>query len=264
MTEKRASSERYVVQAVDRALDVLEAFHGSEESSLNAISKRVSLNKSRTFRLLCTLARRGYVERTHDGLGYTLGLKLLERAAHFRRDLKQSAHPYMDRLRKQFNETVNLAVVHNGKLLYLNILESSRPFRMAAVVGRQTPILTTSLGKSMLAHSSGNEFRAVLKDLSTLESRRLKKELEAARDRGYAFDHEENEPGVACVGAAILDDSAHPAAALSISGPSTRMLRREREMGLALAESCREISRHLGYSGYDRMRDGSKRLLKLA
>jgi DNA-binding IclR family transcriptional regulator len=135
---------------------------------------------------------------------------------------------------------------------------------MAAVVGRQAPILTTSLGKSMLAHSSGNEFRAVLKDLSTLESRRLKKELEAARDRGYAFDHEENEPGVACVGAAILDDSAHPAAALSISGPSTRMLRHEREMGLALAESCREISRHLGYSGYDRMRDGSKRLLKLA
>jgi IclR family acetate operon transcriptional repressor len=131
MTEKRASSERYVVQAVDRALDVLEAFQGSEETSLNAISKRVSLNKSRTFRLLCTLARRGYVERTPNGLGYTLGLKLLERAAHFRRDLKESAHPYMDRLRKQFNETVNLAVIHNGKLLYLNILESSRPFRMA-------------------------------------------------------------------------------------------------------------------------------------
>jgi IclR family transcriptional regulator, KDG regulon repressor len=263
MKEKRTSSERYVVQAVDRALDVLEAFHGSEETSLNVICKRVGLNKSRTFRLLCTLARRGYVERAPNGLGYTLGLKLLERAAHFRRDLKQCALPFMDRLRKEFNETVNLAVIHNGELLYLNILESSRPFRMAAIVGSQMPILTTSLGKSMVAHSRNDQFSAVLKRLSPAESRKLKKELEAIRERGYAHDHEENEPGVTCIGAAVFDDSEQPAAAISISGPTGRMLSREREMGAALAQCCREVSRQLGFSGSVRARNGSQSLLKL-
>src|SRR5690348_15872594 len=134
MTERRVSNERYVVQAVDRALDVLEAFHGNEESSRNAISKRVGMNKSRTFRLLCTLSRRGYVERTASGLGYTLGLKLFERAAHFRRNWKQSPLPSMERLPRDFNETVNLAVIHAGKLLSLTIHAFSQPFAMSAVV----------------------------------------------------------------------------------------------------------------------------------
>lgn len=263
MTERRVSNERYVVQAVDRALDVLEAFHGNEESSLNAISKRVGLNKSRTFRLLCTLSRRGYVERTANGLGYTLGLKLFERAAHFRRDLKQSTLPFMERLRRDFNETVNLAVIHAGKLLYLNILESSQPFRMAAVVGSQMPVHTTSLGKSMMAHAHEDELNALLKTLSPNESRRLKKELETARDRGYAFDREENEPGVTCIGAPIFDDSEKPVAAISISGPSGRMSTQEREIAAALCHSCREISRQLGFIGLSRVRNGGKPALRL-
>lgn len=254
MAEKRLPNERYVVQAVDRALDVLEAFHGSEETSLNVICKRVGLNKSRTFRLLCTLARRGYVERTPNGLGYTLGLKLFERAVHFRRDVKQSALPFMERLRKEFNETVNLAVIHNSKLLYLNILESSRPFRMAAVVGSQMPIETTSLGKSMMAYSNDDEFAALVKNLSPIESRKMRKEIDGIRERGYAHDHEENEPGVSCVGAAIFDESEKPVAALSISGPTGRIADRESEIGNALAQSCREISRQLGSTTLGRVR----------
>ena len=173
MIGKQVSSERYVVQAVDRALDVLEAFHGNEETSLNAISKRVGLNKSRTFRLLCTLSRRGYVERTPGGLGYTLGLKLFERAAHFRRDLKQIARGHMDKLRTEFNETVNLGVIHNGKMLYLSILESSRPFRMAAAAGSQMPIHTTSLGKAMMAHAHDDEFVSMTKGLSLADTRSM-------------------------------------------------------------------------------------------
>ncbi|HTZ74173.1 MAG TPA: IclR family transcriptional regulator [Candidatus Aquilonibacter sp.] len=258
MNDKRASNERYVVQAVDRALDVLEAFHGGEETSLNAICKRVGLNKSRTFRLLCTLSRRGYVERTPNGLGYTLGLKLFERAAHFRRDLKQSAYPFMDRLRKEFNETVNLAVIHAGKLLYLNILESSQPFRMAAVIGSQMPIHTTSLGKSMLAYSREDEFATLVKALTPAELRKLKKEIEIVRERGYAWDREENEPGVSCIGAPIFDHSEQPVAALSISGPTGRMVSQERDMSSAICQSCREVSRQLGFSGLGRVRNGGK------
>jgi IclR family transcriptional regulator, KDG regulon repressor len=263
MMEKRTSSERYVVQAVDRAIDVLEAFDGSEETSLNVICKRVGLNKSRTFRLLCTLARRGYVERTPNGQGYTLGLKLFERAAHFRRDLKQCALPYMDRLRKEFNETVNLAVIHNGKLLYLNILESSRPFRMSAVVGSQMPILTTSLGKAMMAHLHDDEISLLLKNLPPADSRKLKKELDTIRERGYANDREENEPGVSCIGAPIFDESSKPAAAMSLSGPSGRILPREREMGAAIAHTCREISRQLGYAGTFAARNGLRAPLRV-
>ena len=69
----RTTDHQYVVEAVAKALDLLEAFRDSEELSLNEISRRVGLNKSRSFRLLHTLAERGYVEKIADGGRYRLG-----------------------------------------------------------------------------------------------------------------------------------------------------------------------------------------------
>src|SRR5690349_14741757 len=76
----RETNDKYVVEAVLKALDVLESFRDSEELQLSEISKRVSLNKSRAFRLLHTLCERGYVERGTDGHRYRLGIKLFEHA----------------------------------------------------------------------------------------------------------------------------------------------------------------------------------------
>src|SRR5690348_11901218 len=114
----KESDDKYVVEAVVKALDVLEVFQDGEELQLSEISKRVALNKSRAFRLLYTLCERGYVERASDGHRYKLGLKLFEHASNLRRDLKQIAQNHMRKLQQRFNETVNLAVLHNGEVLY--------------------------------------------------------------------------------------------------------------------------------------------------
>src|SRR5579884_90460 len=106
----KQSAHKYVVEAVDKALDVLEAFGDSDGLTLNEIAKRASLNKSRAFRLLFTMSERGYVERTSDGQRYKLGTKLIEHATSFRRDAKVLAQPFMRQLQQRFNETVNLAV----------------------------------------------------------------------------------------------------------------------------------------------------------
>ena len=86
----RETTDKYVVEAVLKALDVLESFRDSEELQLSEISKRVALNKSRAFRLLHTLCERGYVERGSDGHRYRLGLKLFEHASSLRRDVKHA------------------------------------------------------------------------------------------------------------------------------------------------------------------------------
>ena len=52
----RTTTGKYVVEAVDKALDILETFNSAEGLTLNEISQQVGLNKSRTFRLLYTLA----------------------------------------------------------------------------------------------------------------------------------------------------------------------------------------------------------------
>ena len=244
----KESDDKYIVEAVVKALDVLEAFRDSEELQLSELSKRVSLNKSRAFRLLYTLCERGYVERASDGHRYRLGLKLFEHASNLRRDVKQVAQPYMRKLQLRFNETVNLAVLHNGEVLYIDLLESSRPFRMSAMVGSRMAIANTSLGKALIAYAAEHELDAVFDTLTPAELRKLRAEMEIVRRRGYATDQEENEPGVACIGAAILNELGVSVGAVSISGPSVRIQKVEKEIGTALAATCKEISRQLGFS----------------
>ncbi len=248
----RTTPGRYSVEAVAKALDVLEAFTGSGDLALNEVCRRVSLSKSRTFRLLHTLAERGYVERHEDGGRYRLGPKLLERASCVRRDIRQLARPFMQTLHDRFNETVNLGEMIGGEVLYLDILETSRPFRMTATVGCRMPVCRTAMGKALLAclkaDEPGSPAHACLAGLHTRERQTINRQLERIRNRGYARDDEENEQGVACIGAAILDRSGNPVAALSISGPAHRIFSAEKSLAQGVMEMCRGISRSLGHT----------------
>jgi IclR family transcriptional regulator, KDG regulon repressor len=244
----RTTTGKYNVEAVTKALDLLDTFDGPEELTLSEVCRRTGIGKTRAFRLLHTLELRSYVEKSSDGNRYRLGLKLCERAAGVRRGLKQVAQPIMRVLRDQFNETVNLGVLKDTKVIYLDILETARPFRMVATIGGQMPAHQTAMGKAMLAClSDGDES---IQKLRT-EFPDLVRELATVRKRGYAIDNEENEPGVACIGCAICDSSASPVAALSISGPCRRILENKKEVSAAVFEACRRISIHLGYTGFD-------------
>jgi DNA-binding IclR family transcriptional regulator len=251
----RVARDRYTVEAVVRALDLLEAFQGGEELTLTEIAERVGLNKSRVFRLLHSLAVRGYVERSADGIRYTLGVKLIERAACVRRDLRQLALPFMQRLHAQFNETVNLAILDRGEVLYIEMLESSHPFRMAAAVGSRSPWHSTALGKAMVAYLPEEERRPLLQaerlvrltERTLTDRERLARELERVRRQGYAVDEGETERGAACIGAPILNREGRPVAALSLSGPVERILVKRQEIAVALVATCQELSRRMGF-----------------
>ncbi len=247
MKVPRTNNDPYAVEAVLGALDILDVFDGSRELSLNEISQRTGLNKSRCFRLLHTLASRKYVERTGDGQGYRLNSWRLEKAVGSRRDVRETAHPYLVQLRDQFNETVNLGLVHNGDILYIDLVESQRPFRMSAMVGSRMPIESTAMGKAILARMKVE----AAQDLLAVNPipREFQIELERVRKKGYAVDNEVNEPGVACIGASILDADGLPLAAVSMSGPVHRIFVLEPEIAKALQKTCQRISNQMGFSG---------------
>jgi DNA-binding IclR family transcriptional regulator len=253
MKVARTTSGKYVVDAVAKALDLLEAFSDSESLTLNQISTRVGLNKSRTFRLLHTLAERGYVERTAEGTRYALGVTLFELSANVRRDLREVARPLMVELRDRFNEMVNLSVLDESHVLYLQIVDSARPFRMSATVGCRMLSHRTSMGKAMLAflwaHDLRSPYFAHLAKLSRPRLQAIRKELEQVRKDGYAIDREDNEPGVACIGAPIFDENGLPRAAMSVSGPAHRILENEKKIAEALIATCSGVSKNLGHGG---------------
>jgi IclR family transcriptional regulator, KDG regulon repressor len=256
MSSKQALRHSYQVDAVSKALEVLGAFRGSERLTLIEVSQRVKLNKTRVFRLLHTLAAYGYVERGVSDGYYSLGLKLFERAAGVRLDLRQTALPLMGRLHEEFNETVNLGLIDAGEVLYLENIESGHSFRVANGVGKRSSIHSSSLGKAIASHLEANQLKTYLQskhfvrrtERTITDPEKLRSELAIVRRRGYAIDNQEDMQGAACIGAPIFNPAGKPIAAISISGPADRVLQRRDEIAKSLVEVCREISRQLGYS----------------
>jgi IclR family KDG regulon transcriptional repressor len=239
-------TSKYTVEAVTKALDLLEAFVGGEELTLQELSGRAAMNNSRAFRLLHTLAERGYIERCAENLRYQLGARLCERAVHVRGDIKQLAHPFMRRLHERFNETVNLGMLQNDEVLFIDILETSRPLRMIPSIGCRMSAHATPMGKAILAHLWSSEAKGsgngLMAKLQPAARKALQCDLERARRRGFVFDHEENEPGVTSIGAAILDASGWPLAAIGISGPTHRIVSGKKDLVPAVIDAARSIS----------------------
>lgn len=249
---------RYSVEAVLKALDVLEAFSSSEILSLAEISDRVRLNKSRVFRLLHTLTERGYIEKSADGGRYVLGTKLLERAACVKRDLRQLALPFMRQLHERFNETVNLGVLDKHEILYIDMLESSRPIRMSESIGSRSPIHSTALGKAIVSFLPEEEWDLILQhtrlekftERTICETDVLRNEFRKVRANGYAVDDRENDPEGYCIGVPIFDGTGRPIAAISVSGPAERVQGNQQEMVRMLVDLCQLISKKLSFGEY--------------
>lgn len=246
------------IAVIEKTLRLLEAFHGEREVPLAELADRTRLVKSGVFRILFTLERLGYVEKGPGGR-----YSVLSRFARIASDsaptfdLGALAAPFMGELLRQFQETVNLGVRDESEVLYIRVLESSHSFRLAAHAGIRSPFHSSALGKCLLCRMSRDEVDAILKrnpmrrmTSRTICSRSLfHRELEKVRLRGYALDNEEDARGARCVAAPILDSTGQVYAAMSISGPATRVNRgNERDIAEALKEACRQISKLFTYN----------------
>ena len=124
---------RYSIQVVAKALDLLELLGDQGAMSLTHLCQELGQPKSSVFRYLVTLEERGYVQRANND-EYTLGIKLMElgRVVSNRFTVYEIALPFMRQLVEEFGETVNLAILEGGKIVYLEILEGTHSIRMAA------------------------------------------------------------------------------------------------------------------------------------
>jgi len=261
MTEKNAPS-RYTVNVLAKALDLMDVLSRSDSLSLTELCELLEQPKSSVFRYLMTLEDRGYVRRLPNSDEYSLGLKLIElgRAVTTQFTVHELAIPFMRRLQETFRETVNLAILEAGKVVYLEILEGTHSIRMAARPGQRDFAHSTAIGKTMLAHSPDAEVEVVVNrhglpaltpaTITTIE--RLRVELAQVREAGYAVDNVENETGVRCVGAPIFNHQGKAVAAISISGPADRIWGPQVEaIGKELVAATRSISEQLGCTRRD-------------
>jgi DNA-binding IclR family transcriptional regulator len=245
-------------QVVDRVIDILEAFEWlGPQLGVSEISRALNLKKATTHRLLASLRRRDIVAQDPVTRRYHLGMRLwqLGMLALNQVDWIDRARPHLRQLRDETGETTHLAILDDGQVLYVDKVESEHSLRMPSQVGRRLPAHCTGIGKALLANLSPQELAAIIEQRglpaltphTITERHTLVSELAQVRERGYAVDDEEIEPGLRCIAAAVRGHGGEVVGAISIAGPSSR-LRREDVARHAerVVSAAQQISQALG------------------
>lgn len=171
---------------------------------------------------------------------------------HF--DVHDVAGPILYDLVQESQETAHLGVRDGTDVVYVDKHESPLSVRTVARVGSRQPLYSTSMGKVLLAYASDDVVEAAVREGLTrrtattiTEPDALIAELERVRECGYAIDDEENELEIRCVGAPVFDHRARVVAAISLSGPATRMSAvRLQGLSTLVMKSAADISAALG------------------
>lgn len=253
---------RYNIRVLDRAFRVLDLLSDGTPRTLTEISHVLELNSSSVFRLLATLEDHSYIRRNENSNAYQLGLSCLELArAYFDgNDIRRSALPDLEVLRDMTSETVHLGILDEMQVVYLEKLHGLHAIGlMISRVGGRAPAYCTGLGKALLAYLPSESVRRFYEESplyrfteNTIESLdELLEHLEEIRSNGYSLDRGEHEHEVRCVAAPIFDISGRAVAAISVSGPATRMepLDEQEQLIANTLDVASRISGRLGYQG---------------
>lgn len=252
MAEVEAKSS---IQVIERMMRLLDALASSPDAvSLKQLALATELHPSTAHRILTALTVDRIVERVDQG-SYRLGMRLLElgNLVKSRLSVREHALPFMRELHSETGEAVNLSVRRDDEIVYVERTSSGRSMmRVVNIVGARAPLHITAVGKLFLMTDDAGELREYAERTglraqtknSITELAVLERELAAARERGYAFDNEEAELGVRCIGAGIRDDTGALVAGLSVSAPAERM---KPEWASAVKTTADRISFAIGY-----------------
>jgi IclR family acetate operon transcriptional repressor len=217
------------VQSIERVFGLLEAMaDAGGMAGLSQLATTSGLPLPTIHRLVRTLVGLGYV-RQDPSREYALGPRLIRLGEGASRLLADWAKPHLVGLVDAVGESANLAVLDGAEVVYVAHVPGRHSMRMFTEVGRRVSPHCTAVGKAMLALLADAEATELLGRVdmvahtpNTVTDRsEYARVLEEVRRRGYALDEGEQELGVRCVAVAL--DGGPSRAALSISGPTTRM-----------------------------------------
>jgi DNA-binding IclR family transcriptional regulator len=226
-TPPKAADDRLYVEAVARAMRVLEAFSQTPTAlSLAQIASAAGIDKSASQRIAYTLTRLGYLERATGGL--VPGRRILNRVFDYLRaePLVSRAVPILSELRRSVQERVDFALFDDLSMLYLVRLQSKRETFYAHLIGRTVPTFCTSGGWAVLSRLPTDRVRDILSrsdrkkvtPRTLVQASEILRHVEQARDTGYATALEQIQIGEVAVGAAVLDENDEPIAAIHVAG----------------------------------------------
>lgn len=250
---KKAKPESRI-QVIDRAAMLLDAISRyTMPVTLKALSADTNLAPSTAFRILHSLIDNHFVDRDTTGK-YQLSGRLIRLSSNQNTnvDFRKVAIPYMEKLRDKFGETINLTAREGDVVIYVEKAIPNRMMHVQQIIGSRAPLHVTGVGKMMLGMDGKEGIRGYAqrtnlpgytrKTFSTLDI--LVPECLHCVEQGFAFDNEEAEMGVGCIGVLLYDRYGEVVAGLSVSAPIER---RKDDWIKDLVKAGKSISAELGY-----------------
>jgi len=253
--ETESDRKSYRIDAVARALRVMEALAETPGIGATALAEQLGLTKSIVFRLLQTLEEDGYVQRDDERAIYSLGYRVALLGERVGREgaLLQVARPVMDALRDDTGENVNLVIREATASVTIATREGLHSIRLFAQPGRRGPLHAGGASMLLLAYAEPSIRDSVL--ASELEQfsphtitdpDRLREVLLLIRANGYNVAINDLDDGAFSIAGPIQNSAGEIIAGISVAGASVRLdeVRRASYIEKAIA-AAQEISEKL-------------------
>lgn len=254
-----ARDRESTVQSVDRAVRILEILAGQDEAGVTDLAAELGVHKSTASRLLAALEARELVRQDGARGRYRLGIGVLRLAGATiaRLDVVQEARPACRHLASRTGETVNLAMLSEGAVLYLDQVAGSTAIQLHNWVGQRVPAHATANGRVLLSELPDDQVVALVGDrlptytpatLATADQ--LLGALARVRADGFAVAVDELEIGLTAVAAPIRSLHGDVVASVSVSGPTFRLS--QNSMGDLVDDvraAAADVSRLMGWRG---------------
>jgi DNA-binding IclR family transcriptional regulator len=249
-----------MLQTLQKAGELLALFDREHtEWGVREAATKLKIAKSSAHDLMSSLAQLGFLNRTEENR-YRLGWRLvtLSETLLATTELRKEAHPVMEELAAQYQETIHLAVLDGTQAVYVDKLEGRQAVRVELTsLGARLYAHCSALGKVLLAHSPEEAVRHIIQtaglprftDNTITDKEDLLQSLSKIRKQGYAYDMEEILPDLCCVAAPIYNHNGQVIAAISMSIPAYRFKRSQAEFREGILRAAKTISARLGYYG---------------
>ncbi|MEY4982319.1 MAG: hypothetical protein RIR62_585 [Pseudomonadota bacterium] len=226
-------TDQNTVQALDRALDLLEILSARPGLTLSELAAEAGQPVATVYRALVTLQGHAMVEVEEPGQLWHVGSGAFRIGTAFLRRTKvvERARQPMDALMRDTGETANLGIETGDEVLFLSQVETHQVIRAFFPPGTKAPMHVSGIGKALLAWYPAEKVQGILArrgmerftSLSHTSETALMRDLARTRARGFSIDDQERAEGMRCIAAPVFNAHGEPVAGLSVSGPAFRM-----------------------------------------
>ncbi|MGC0145020.1 IclR family transcriptional regulator [Pseudactinotalea sp. Z1732] len=220
------------MKSARRTLEILEAVARRPDGvTFSELGDILDIPQSSLHGLLRTVVASRWLVFDDETKRYFVGVKIWEAGQRFKRSREVTirTRQYLLAAQRTLGETIQLGILDDLDIVYIDKVEGTRPLRLVSEVGGRLPAYVTAIGKVLLAELpaqqlldrfAGETLEGYTEETIT-SGDELIEHLGTVHRCGYATDHGEYSPGVFCVAVPIRDANGRAVAAMSCSVPQT-------------------------------------------